>query len=330
MYCTHGTGASNVCSEKRLCIFLDWLGSGAPYQSLARTYDVGKSTIVLVLHEAVTAFRVHMVPAEIKFPEGEEFTRVMLGFEGLCFLPMCVGALDGTFMRIVKPCGDGDAYWCYKKYPSIIVLALVNHEGRFIYVSSGSPGSIGDASTWNKSSLLRKLSSLMVMPEGSQPRVCDGLEITPFIVADAAFGLGVHVMKCYEVLKPTPEEFNFNYALIRTRRVVECAFGRLKGRFPIFFNSRLQNPEYASQVSLVACAMHNWCERHVGSSVDRAQWAEHVPSDLNAVRPPTTYGVAGEKRDALARHMKSVLNVVPVEYELRQFNTVLHGPVGFE
>ena len=35
------------CSEKRLCIFLDWLCSGSPYQLLARTYDVSKASVVM-------------------------------------------------------------------------------------------------------------------------------------------------------------------------------------------------------------------------------------------------------------------------------------------
>ncbi len=68
-------------------------------------------------------------------------------------------------------------------------------------------------------------------------------------------------MKCYEVSKPTPAQFNFNYAVIRTRRVVECrAFGRMKGRFPIWVNSRLQDDVFASDVAMMCCALHNLIE----------------------------------------------------------------------
>ena len=67
------------------------------------------------------------------------------------------------------------------------------------------------------------------MPAGFQPKVIDGVQISSFIVADSAFGLGERVMKCYEVVKPTPEQFNFNFSVIRTRRVVECGFWQVKG-----------------------------------------------------------------------------------------------------
>ena len=59
-------------------------------------------------------FRKHMVTESIKFPTGGELVQVMTDFEGLCKLPGCCGAIDGTF---TKPAGPwGDVYYCYKKY----------------------------------------------------------------------------------------------------------------------------------------------------------------------------------------------------------------------
>ncbi len=60
----------------------------------------------------------------------------------------------------------------------------------------------------------------------------------------------------YDVSSPTHEQFNFNYSVIRTRRVVECAFGRLKARFMIIQNSRLSNPEFAGDVFMECAALH--------------------------------------------------------------------------
>jgi len=70
----------------------------------------------------------------------------------------------------------------------------------------------------------------------------------PYICADSAFALSPSVMKCYENVNPNREQFN--YALIRTRRVVECSFGRLKKRFPILKHSRLPNPIFAGNVAM--------------------------------------------------------------------------------
>ena len=107
-----------------------------------------------------------------------------------------------------------------------------------------------------------------------------GKTVKPFIVADAAFALSERVMKCFDTLSPTPEQFNFNYALIRTRRVVDCAFGRLKGRFPILWRSRLQNHVFASDVATVCCGLHNFVEER-GDVLPRDMWQPFVPSDVN-------------------------------------------------
>ena len=73
-------------------------------------------------------------------------------------------------------------------------------------------------------------------------------------------------MKCYDDLpslgRLSPRKRNFNYALIRTRCVVEQAFGRLKGRWKIMDGCNLNDPTFASRVALVCCALHNVCERH--------------------------------------------------------------------
>ena len=54
----------------------------------------------------------------------------------------------------------------------------------------------------------------------------------PFLVVDAAFLLESTCMKCF-AMGIVPQKRSFNYSLIRTRRVVEQAFGRLKGRWKV-------------------------------------------------------------------------------------------------
>jgi hypothetical protein len=123
-------------------------------------------------------------------------------------------------------------------------------------------------------------------------------------------------MKCYEVSSPTNEQLNFNYSVIRTRRVVECAFGRIKAKFMIIQNSRLSNPEFAGDVFMVCAALHNYIER------------TQVPPPMNLVaHVPTTnptrggrpsglvnQGAAGAMRAHLAKHVASKLNLRPVTY----------------
>ena len=101
----------------RLAITLHFLVQGLSFAQLALMYSVGKSTAVAVVHDTIKQLRVHLVPKAIWFPSGRELDQVLLDFECLSGgggLPQCAGAVDGTFMRIRKPCVYGDASWCYK------------------------------------------------------------------------------------------------------------------------------------------------------------------------------------------------------------------------
>ena len=54
---------------------------------------------------------------------------------------------------------------------------------------------------------------------------------------------------------------SFNKVQIRTRRVVECAFGRLKKRFSVVHECHLNDPIFASEIGLLCCSLHNVIER---------------------------------------------------------------------
>ena len=70
------------------------------------------------------------------------------------------------------------------------------------------------------------------------------------------------MMKCLdETCYMQPHELTFNYRLIRTRRVIEQACGRLKGRFTTMSNCSLNRIVFAADVALVCCALQNFCER---------------------------------------------------------------------
>eukprot|EP00798_Chlamydomonas_sp_ICE-L_P023320 gene23320-biopygen31890 len=190
-----------IPAKKRMCIFLDWICSGSAYQVLARLYNVNKSIVSLIIHDAISVLSGAFVSDNLQFPVGQAFIECMDGFENLCSLPMCAGAIDGTFIRIESPAEFGDAFYCYKKYHAILLFACVDSCGLFTYLRVGEAGSAGDAACFNRSDLGFKIGEYLAMPQGSQPRMIDCIEVLPYLVGDGAFKLTEHLMKCFEATR---------------------------------------------------------------------------------------------------------------------------------
>ncbi|XP_065175529.1 uncharacterized protein LOC135805424 [Sycon ciliatum] len=248
-----------VSSEKRLAMLLYWLAHATTQDELANLFGVGQSTVHGILHDGVDTLAVHLGKKSIVFPKGEDLKRVISGFKRICKLPMCAGAIDGTFMKIIKPSVWGDSYWCYKSYPAIIILAVVDADGIFTYVDVGRAGSLGDAYTFNNSSLKRKLQTRSWLQ--STTKLISGHRIKPYLLADSAFGASEHVVKAYKHPPQPGQQATFNSAVNKGRKVVEQAFGRLKGRFAVLTRSFVRDPEFAARVALLCSALHNMCTR---------------------------------------------------------------------
>ena len=72
-----------------------------------------------------------------------------------------------------------------------------------------------------------------------------------FLVAISAFALNRLTIECFN--NPvTPEENSFSYPVIHIRRVVEQAFGILKGRFHTLIHNSIRNLRFAAAVAVVA------------------------------------------------------------------------------
>lgn len=197
----------------------------------------------------------------------EEWKQISRHFQERWNFPMCIGALDGKHVEIIKPNHSGSEYFNYKKRFSIVLLALVNADYNFIYVDVGVQGRISDGGVFNSTNLSRLLESNNLHLPAPQPLPGRQQNCPYVIVADDAFALSKHLLKPYPgtQIAGTPERI-FNYRLSRARVVSENAFGIISAKFRVLRTPILLSPQKAALVTLACVYLHNFLRRNSNSS----------------------------------------------------------------
>ena len=169
-----------------------------------------------------------------------------------------MGALDGKHVAISQPDNSGSEYFNYKGFFSIVLLALVDADYRFLYVDVGSSGREGDAGIFHKSDLKNMMDNETAgFPEAEILQgTCQTCEY--HILGDDAFPLRKDLMKPFPHRNLEHTQQIFNYRISRARRVVENAFGILANRFRVLLTRINLDPSKATTVVLAVCVLHNF------------------------------------------------------------------------
>lgn len=121
-----------------------------------------------------------------------------------------------------------------KKFYSVVLITIVNHNYEFIYVDVGKQGRISDGGVIQATTFYRRLQNQTLnLPK---PMDCD--ENLNFIfIGYEAFTLEENVLKPFPQKSLNYERRIYNYRLSRTRNVVENIFGLTANRFHILQTS---------------------------------------------------------------------------------------------
>lgn len=172
--------------------------------------------------------------------------------------PNVIGCLDGKHIRMAAPENSGSYYYNYKGFHSIVLMALVDAKGNFIYIDVGSNGRISDGGVWRECTLSAKLemNDLNIPPNACIPGTDFHLPLV--ILADDAFPLSRYIMKPYPMRNLDARKKTFNYRLSRARQVVESTFGLLVQRFRVLQIAIQLSPKKIESVVKASCVLHNW------------------------------------------------------------------------
>ena len=136
----------------KLAITLRYLASGESYKSLMYGFRVPHNTISLMIPQVYQAIIDEYTDEVISCPTSQhEWNQVAEHFGSRWNFHHALGAIDGKHIAMKAPKNSGSLYYNYKGLFSIILLALVDADYKFLWVDVGANGSASDAQLFNSS-----------------------------------------------------------------------------------------------------------------------------------------------------------------------------------
>ncbi|XP_028416694.1 putative nuclease HARBI1 [Dendronephthya gigantea] len=270
---------------------LYYLSDEGRLRKTANAFGLSKQTVSKIIKEVCTAITKYLGPVYIKLPLTEaEVMELTSQFEKAHVIPQCLGAIDGTHIEIKQPTANSTEYINRKQRYSLNVQAACDYRYRFIDVNVKWPGSyvkIGKVPAVPK-----------VIVEGEQP-------VPVFLLGDHAYPLMPYLMKEYSGGGSTAEEQYFGLSLCRARMVIECSFGRLKGRFGALRRPMDLNLAEVPYVIYACFVLHSYCECNE-ETVSDDKVASAVAHDKDA-QPTPTPSYRHESNETEGKRVRRVL-----------------------
>ena len=128
---------------------------------------------------------------------------------------------------------------CYKQFDSLSIQAVYDYKGAFVDVECKRPGSVHDTNLFTNPSICKRLRS-SDLRKIFQTITNSELKIPNYFIGDPEYPLLPYCMRQYSRCKLN-EEVVFNAMLRSARNPAECAFGRLKTRWPVLTKKWISN-----------------------------------------------------------------------------------------
>ncbi|XP_066971926.1 uncharacterized protein [Macrobrachium rosenbergii] len=159
-----------VTAGERLTLTLRYLVAGETQASLVCQFQISAPLISSISPEVFRAIYQVLKPTYFKLPtSGDEWHQVASSYYSQWNFPMCLGALDGKRVLIAKSPNTGSEYYDYKGHFSIIMLAVVDADYKFLYVDAGACGRASDGGVWEKCNLKEAVENNLILPQKNLP-----------------------------------------------------------------------------------------------------------------------------------------------------------------
>ncbi|XP_073444648.1 uncharacterized protein [Dendrobates tinctorius] len=147
----------SISPAERLMVTLQFLATGESFAFLHYQFRLGILTISGIVQQTCRALWDCLKKEYIPQPTQERWLEIADNFQQICQFLNCFGAVDGKHIRIAKPIGSGSEFFNYKKFFSIVLMAIADSKCKFIAVDIGVYGRSNDSQVFKMSAMGRRL-----------------------------------------------------------------------------------------------------------------------------------------------------------------------------
>nr|XP_027221791.1 uncharacterized protein LOC113813923 [Penaeus vannamei] len=256
-------------------------------KSLGYQFRISHNLVSSIIPEVCKAIYQVLHEQYLKAPSTErDWKQVAEEYYKQWNFPNCIGALDGKRVLIAKPRNSGSEFYDYKGHFSVIMMALVDANYKFMYVDVGASGRASDSGVWDRCTLKESIEAniLNIPPSSTLP--VSNKQCPCVIVGDDAFPLKNYLMKPCPGRDLSEGKFIFNYRPSRARRTSENVFGIWPSRFQVFKDPINTSPENVKLIVLATCVSHNYLRIHSMKTYSPPEFLESAPSKWTAETRP--------------------------------------------
>ncbi|XP_010044171.2 protein ALP1-like [Eucalyptus grandis] len=255
-----------VTIEEQMAMFLHILAHHVKNRVIKFRFMRSGETISRYFNLVLNAvIRMHSVLLVSPEPVPEEYAD-----ERWKWFKGCLGALDGTYIRVRVPEVDKPRYRNRKGEITSNVLGVCSRDMRFVYVLPGWEGSAADS---------RVLRDAIVKPNGLK------IPVGNYYLVDAGYtngegflapyrGTRYHLSEWTEGRTPNSPEEYFNLKHSQARNVIERCFGLLKLRWAILRSPSFYPIRTQGRIIIACCLLHNLIRREMAIDPIEAQLDE--------------------------------------------------------
>ena len=227
--------------RQQIEVFLHFLGTNVFYHVMRDARGPSTHTVHRVVHKVAEAI-LTLKNEFVRWPA--DVNKLRHEFMKIAGFPQVAGALDGCHVIVTPPADDEVSFVNRHHSHSINILAVCNLDLTFLYVNANHPGSCHDGHVICYSSLWRSFKSGNLPFPGA------------VLLGDSAYALRPWLLTPFAG-EPEGAKLRYNMAHIKTRNVIERAFGVLKARFyTLKTGIRLNDPAQASKLNVAATILH--------------------------------------------------------------------------